>query len=115
MSSFEPPTARRFALRQLALMQEQGLSQRKAYDIVSGPPGPVRPVLDAACPAGAAPLWSGVPVGRERNAALTWLQCVACLLAGPRGALDAEKLIGVRTFWGVQTILATPGLPAGGG
>ncbi|KAL4435585.1 hypothetical protein ABPG77_002548 [Micractinium sp. CCAP 211/92] len=34
MSSFEPPTARRFALRQLALMQEQGLSQRKAYDIV---------------------------------------------------------------------------------
>lgn len=43
MSSFEPPTARRFALRQLALMQERGLSQRKAYDIVSGllrPPAP---------------------------------------------------------------------------
>lgn len=38
MASFEPPTARRFALRQLALMQSRRLSQRKAYEIVSSPP-----------------------------------------------------------------------------
>ncbi|KAL4425206.1 hypothetical protein ABPG75_009222 [Micractinium tetrahymenae] len=33
LSSFEPPTARRFALRQLELMHGRGLSQRRAYEI----------------------------------------------------------------------------------
>ena len=35
MASFDPPTARRFALRQLELMESNGLGKRQAYKVVS--------------------------------------------------------------------------------